>query len=141
MADAPHESSRRRRPHPAPMAAPFLEFDLTAELGRLHTEADWDSGHNARTLVKYDNLRVVLMALEAHARIPEHRAHGRVSIQTIAGHIRVRAEGRTFDLPSGTLLALDQDLPHDVEALEESAVLLTIAWRGGERAARPASAS
>jgi hypothetical protein len=33
-------------------------------------------------------------------------------------------------LPTGTLLALDQGLPHDVEALEESAFLLTIAWPG-----------
>ena len=38
--------------------------------------------------------------------------------------------GRTFDLPAGTLLTLDQNLPHDVEALEESAFLLTIAWPG-----------
>jgi quercetin dioxygenase-like cupin family protein len=42
----------------------------------------------------------------------------------------VRAQGRTFDLPAGSLLALDQGIPHDVEALEESAFLLTIAWPG-----------
>ncbi len=135
MADAHHGRGHHRRPHSSPMAAPFLEFDLTGELERLHAEADWNSGHNAKTLVKYDNLRVVLMALKAGARVPEHQARGRLSIQTIAGHIRVRADGRTFDLPTGTLLALDQDLPHDVEALEESAFLLTIAWPGGERAA------
>jgi hypothetical protein len=28
----------------------------------------------------------------------------------------------------GGLLALDRGLPHDVEAIEESALLLTIAW-------------
>jgi hypothetical protein len=38
-------------------------------------------------------------------------------------------QGRSFDLPAGGLLALDQALPHDVEALEKSALLLTIAWR------------
>ena len=63
----------------------------------------------------------------------EHQTKGRVSIQTVAGHILVRAEGRTFDLPAGTLLALDQNLPHDVEALEESAFLITIAWPHGDR--------
>jgi quercetin dioxygenase-like cupin family protein len=59
-----------------------------------------------------------------------HQTEGRISIQTVVGHIQVRAQGRTFDLPAGSLLALDQGIPHDVEALEESAFLLTIAWPG-----------
>jgi quercetin dioxygenase-like cupin family protein len=115
------------------MAAPFLEFDLIRELEQLHGEPDWNRGQNAKTLVKYDNFRLVLIALRSRARLPGHQNKGRISIQTVAGHILVRAEGRTFDLPRGTLLALDQNLPHDVEALEESAFLLTIAWPAGDR--------
>ena len=128
MSDALHEDSRHRRPHPQPMAAPFLEFDLTRELEQLHREPEWTTGQNAKTLVKYDDFRIVLTALRAHARIPGHRNEGRISIHTVRGHIRMRALGRTFDLPAGSLLALDQGLPHDVEALEDSAFLLTIAW-------------
>jgi quercetin dioxygenase-like cupin family protein len=140
MADVLHDSGQHRRPHAPPMAAPFLEFDLTRELAQLHAEPDWNGGQNAKTLVKYDDLRVVLTALKARARLPEHQTKGRISIQTVAGHIVVRAEGRTFDLPTGSLLALDQGLRHDVEALEESAFLLTIAWPVRERALRPESA-
>ena len=58
----------------------------------------------------------------------DHRTDGRISIQTVSGHLQVRAEGRTFDLPAGSLLSLDRGLPHDVEALQDSALLLTIAW-------------
>jgi quercetin dioxygenase-like cupin family protein len=101
-------------------------------LEQLHGEPEWGRGQNAKTLVKYDDFRVVLIALKARARLPGHQNKGRISIQTVAGHILVRAQGRTFDLPRGTLLALDENLPHDVEALEESAFLLTIAWPGGE---------
>jgi quercetin dioxygenase-like cupin family protein len=121
------------------MAAPFLEFNLTRELDQLHGEPEWNSGQNAKTLVKYDDFRVVLTALKARARLAKHQTKGRISIQTVAGHILVRAEGRTFDLPAGTLLALDQNLPHDVEALEESAFLITIAWPHGDRQGRQAS--
>jgi quercetin dioxygenase-like cupin family protein len=110
------------------MAAPFLEFDLTREVEQLHGEPEWTNGQNAKTLVKYDDFRVVLIALKARARLPEHQTKGRLSIQTVAGHIVVRAEDRTFDLPRGSVIALDRGLPHDVEALEESACLLTIAW-------------
>lgn len=127
MSDAPNDS---RRPHPQPMAGPYLEFDIARELQQLHREAGWDSGQNAKTLVKYNGLRVVLVALKARSRIPEHQTEGHISIQTVVGHIQVRAQGRTFELRAGGLLALDQGLRHDVEAVEESAFLLTIAWPG-----------
>ena len=119
-----------RRPHPQSMAAAYLEFDLARELEQLHREPGWSGGQNAKTLVKYEDFRVVLTALKARARLPAHQTEGRISIQTVAGHIQLRAQGRTFDLPTGRLLALDQGLLHDVEALEESAFLLTIAWPG-----------
>jgi hypothetical protein len=60
MSDAPHDHNRHRRPHTPPMAAPFLEFDLTRELEQLHGEPEWNSGQNAKTLVKYEDFRVVL---------------------------------------------------------------------------------
>jgi quercetin dioxygenase-like cupin family protein len=107
-----------------------MEFDLPAEIDRLHAETTWSTGHNARTLIKCDDLRVVLSTLRAGARIPEHKAEGRVSVHVLSGHIRVRASGRTFNLRPGGLLALDGGVPHDVAALEQSAFLLTIAWPG-----------
>jgi len=128
MTDEPHAGAQHRRPHSQPMAAAYLEFDLARELEQLHAEPEWSRGQNARTLVKHDDFRVVLLALKAEARIPEHRTDGRISIHTVRGQVQVRAQGRTFDLPTGGLLALDRDLPHDVEALEDSAILLTIAW-------------
>ena len=135
MSDMPQERLHRR-PHPQPMDGAFLEFDLTRELEQLSAEPEWRNGHNAKTLVKYDDLRVVLSALKAQARLPEHRTDGRISIQAVAGHIHVHAQGRTFDLRAGGLVALDRGLPHDVEAIEDSAFLLTIAWprRAGTQA-------
>ena len=76
MSDAPHDDNQHRRPHTPPMAAPFLEFDLTRELEQLHREPEWNSGQNAKTLVKYDDFRVVLTALKARARLPEHQTKG-----------------------------------------------------------------
>ncbi len=128
MTDASDSGAARRRPHPQPMAATYLEFDLAREVDGLLREPQWNTGRNAKTLVKYDDLRVVLLALRALTRIPDHRTEGRITIQAIRGHLRVHAESRTFDLPAGGLLALDGGLVHDVEAIEDSALLLTIAW-------------
>ena len=112
------------------MSDPFMEFDLPAEIHRLHAETTWNTGHNARTLIKYDDFRVVLIALAAKARLQDHKAEGRISVHVLSGHVQVRASGRTFSLRPGGLLALDRGVPHGVEALEESAFLLTIAWPG-----------
>jgi quercetin dioxygenase-like cupin family protein len=112
------------------MADPLMEFDLESEIHRLKAETTWSTGQNARTLVKYDDLRVVLIALQRGARIPEHQTEGRVSVHVIAGQAQVRASGRTFNLRTGGLLTLDPAIPHDVSATEESAILLTIAWPG-----------
>lgn len=119
----PTVSQEHRQPHPLSLAAPYLEFDIARELEQLHREAGWQSGQNAKTLVKFDGLRIVLIALKARSRIGGHHTEGQISIQTVAGNIQVRAQGQSFDLPKGGLLGLNQGLPHDVEALEESAFL------------------
>lgn len=127
MSDTPQHEAHRR-PHTPSMAEQFMEFDLQAEIHRLRAETTWNTGQNARTLIKYDDFRVVLTALKAKMRLPEHKTEGRISVHVLSGHILLRASGRTFNLRPGGLLALDHGVPHDVEALEESAFLLTIAW-------------
>lgn len=87
-----------------------------------HTVHPWPSRSWSSTLP--------LTALQARERLPEHKTEGRISIHVLSGHIQVKASGRTFSLRDGGLLALDRAMPHEVEALEESAFLLTIAWPG-----------
>jgi quercetin dioxygenase-like cupin family protein len=71
---------------------------------------------------------VVLTVLTSNARLHEHKAIGKISVQAIAGRIRMHVQDKVFDLLAGHLVALERALPHDVEALEDSAFLLTIAW-------------
>jgi quercetin dioxygenase-like cupin family protein len=106
----------------------MLSFDLNAEIEGLRKENAWQGGRNSKTLVKHTDFRVVLTVLKAGARLHEHKAAGRISVQAVAGHIQMHVEEKVFDLPAGHLLALERAIPHDVEALEDSAFLLTIAW-------------
>jgi quercetin dioxygenase-like cupin family protein len=113
---------------PGPLESPILPFDLDAEINQLRTEDAWQGGRNSKTLVKHPDLRVVLTVLKAGARLHEHRAAGRISVQAVAGHIQMHVDDKVFDLPPNHLLALERVIAHDVEALEDSAFLLTIAW-------------
>jgi quercetin dioxygenase-like cupin family protein len=113
------------------MESPVLSFDLNAEIKQLRGENAWQGGRNSKTLVKHPDFRLVLTVLKSGARLHEHKAAGRVSVQTVAGHIRMHVESKVFDLPAGHLLALERAIAHDVEAVEDSAFLLTIAWPEG----------
>jgi quercetin dioxygenase-like cupin family protein len=105
-----------------------MGFDIAAELATLKQELSWQRGdRNARTLVDEGGFRLVLTALKAGARLREHHPPGWVSISTATGHLRVSAAGSTVDLPTNHVVVLARDEPHDVEAVEESAFLLTVA--------------
>lgn len=118
-----------RRAHAAPVSG-LPGFDLASEVERLHQEYAWSTGRNSRTLMTHDDFRVVLTALQAHARIVPNATEGRTSIHLITGHIRLHAAGQTIDLLPGRIVGLDRGRLHDIEAVEESAFLLTIAWPG-----------
>jgi quercetin dioxygenase-like cupin family protein len=85
-------------------------------------------GAKFEEIVKYSDLRIVLIAMKANTRMHEHTAAGRISVHTLEGHIRLHLPERVVDLPVGHLLALDHCVPHDVEAYEDSAFLLTLSW-------------
>ena len=121
-------SDRRPSQH---LAGPLLTFDLAAEVEQLHQEPGWQQGdRNAKTLAKEQTFRVVLTALRPGARLREHATAAHVAVQTLSGALRVRSGDQTVELRAGHLLVLEPSLPHDVEAIEQSAFLLTLTWLG-----------
>ena len=119
------------------LSGPLLQFDLAGELDRLRRDESWLhlTGRSSKTLVKYPDLRIVLIAMKANTRMQEHTAAGRISVHSLNGHIRLHLPERVVDLPAGHLLVLDQCVPHDVEAAEDSDFLLTLSWPPEEKIA------
>jgi quercetin dioxygenase-like cupin family protein len=117
------------------LSGSLLQFDLAGELDQLHRDESWlhPAGRSSKTLVKHTDLRIVLIAMKANTRIHEHTAAARISVHSLNGHIRLHLPERVVDLPAGHLLALDQSVPHDVEAAEDSAFLLTLSWPPGTK--------
>lgn len=112
-----------------------VALDLDSFVRGLRADTGWRVGvPNTITILKEPGLRLVVIALRAGTHIKEHLAPGRITIQTISGHTRVRLGATDVDLPLGHLVSLEPALAHDVLALEDSAILLTIAWPMGETA-------
>ena len=113
------------------LAVSISQFDLRQEIRLLRKEDSWQRGigRSSRTLVKQQDFRIVLVLMKARTSLTEHRANARISIQTVSGRIRVRIRNENMvELPVAGLLALDSSIPYDIEAVRESAFLLTISW-------------
>ncbi|MFP5235717.1 MAG: hypothetical protein ACLGSD_07430 [Acidobacteriota bacterium] len=113
------------------LANEVIKCRIGAELEKLKQNPSWqrESGRSSETLVKYDQFRIVLVRMKQGSYMSHHRAEGPISIQLLQGRIVVHLpEERSEELHPGELLTLERCLEHDVEAMEESAFLLTIAW-------------
>jgi quercetin dioxygenase-like cupin family protein len=113
------------------LAEPLIQIDLERELQQLRQEDSWrrETGRSSKTLAKYPDFRIVLILMKSGTRMRQHRAKGRISIQLLKGQICIHLADRQVNMSAGHLLVLDCGVLHDVETLEESALLLTISWR------------
>jgi quercetin dioxygenase-like cupin family protein len=114
---------------PRSLTGTALAFDLREEARVLRTERPWhEGGHNARTLIKHDGFRLVLVALKPTKRVQEHITCQHVAVHALSGRLRITLPGDAIELAAGGLLGLDRAVPHDIEALEESDLLIWLGW-------------
>jgi len=115
------------------LAGALLRFNLLDELRQLRQEDSWhrETGRSSKTLAKYPDFRIVLVLMKANTQMKEHHADGRISIHALQGKVRLHLPEQKIELSAGELMVLDHGIRHDLEALEESAFLITISWPGG----------
>lgn len=109
------------------------QFDLLSEIADSERKKPWQSGLYAKTLDKRADFRTVLITMEAGARMKEHHTDGTISIHVLKGSVRVNVHGNAREIRTASLFTLAPSIKHDVEALEDSAFLLTISWPSSEK--------
>jgi quercetin dioxygenase-like cupin family protein len=129
MSTTPFTNDHYADAEAAPPAFPIARVDLVEET-RLLRASSRTADHAAKTLVRTRDQRLVLMILDRGANIPVHHTDTALTIQALDGRVIVTMFESSFDLGPGQLLAIERDVPHGVVAIEDTAVLLTLAWRG-----------
>ena len=130
--DEQTEGTDRHEEMAARLTAPLLTFDLEAEIKQLQKEELWlKNGRISKTLVKHSDFRILLILMKAGTLMQEHKTDARISIQSLSGRLLIKLDEQTVELSAGHLLVLEKALSHDVNALEESAFLLSISWPNG----------
>jgi quercetin dioxygenase-like cupin family protein len=114
------------------LRAQALRFSLQEEMAPLLQRVSGNkSKRTASTLVKQGPMRVLLVALDKGGKLEEHAVSGPFSVQCLLGCAKIRLGSREEELHAGGLLVVDAGITHDVEALEASALLITIVMEGG----------
>lgn len=73
-------------------------------------------------------LRQTVIALSAGATLAEHANPGEATVYVLRGRVRLRAGSDAWEGRNGDLLIIPE-APHALEAIADSAVLLTVAKR------------
>ena len=124
---APGTPKNPRREMDRPLEGAVLSGRLPSLLADLKAESIFDEErHNSRTVFKAPGLRVVLVAIKKGEAIARHKAARPLTLQVLEGRLRLRAGNEELVLGAGGLAHLGAAIPHDIEAVEESAFLLTI---------------
>ena len=102
---------------------------LTAR--HLETARGSSSGRSAETVVggHTHTLRQTLVALRAGEALDEHENPGEATVHVLTGRVRLATHDASCDGAAGDLLTVP-DARHSLTAVEDAAVLLTVAKLG-----------
>lgn len=104
------------------------KFSLQAMARELQERAQGGGGRAAATVIGGHErvLRQTVIAMVKGAVLGEHENPGEASVHVLAGRVRLVSGGHSWEARHGDLLEVPSS-SHSLEALEDSAVLLTVA--------------
>ena len=77
-------------------------------------------------LFKAPDLEAMRLVLPAGKEMPNHSVPGSVTVQCLRGRIELRLPDRVTQLEAGQFAYLGGGMPHNLRALEDSDVLVTL---------------
>ena len=91
--------------------------------------ADGSADSPSTSLIKTEQLQLMPVVLRSGQRLPEHKVAGEISIQCLAGHVRLVLPGQQMPLAAGQLVVLRGSEPHALLAEADSSLLVTLVLR------------
>ncbi len=83
-------------------------------------------GTLSKVVFKDDQIRVVVFGFDVGQELTEHTASLPAIVQVLSGRLRLTMGTETFEVKPGEWAHMSAGLPHSVEAIEPSVMLLTL---------------
>lgn len=113
------------------LSGEHLSFDLRSHIESLRRDDGFvRSGRAGRTLVKEGPLRLALTLMAKGVDVGTHHATSPMTLLPIRGRLHYRVGDEEFEIGEGEVLSFGPGHAQDIRALEETALLLTIATEG-----------
>lgn len=114
------------------LSGEHLTFDLATVTAELREDESYTkTGRLGRTLVKEGALRLTLTVMARGAVVGTHHAVAPMTLQVLDGRLRYRVGDEEFGLGAGEFLFFGSGHAEDIEAMEDTALLLTITGESG----------
>lgn len=128
MENKSNEATPQRPDGDRVLDAAVVQMDLNHFIKQIKSEPSWkDSDRNSITIFKSTTLRHVLIGLHKGAEIKTHTYDGMISVQVLDGNVKFISPQQTHELKDSQMVAVHTGIPHSVEAIKESFLLLTLA--------------
>ena len=110
---------------PSVLDQPMMNFSIPEELAKINSDSS-TTGKRVAVLVKNEHVRIVLAVLPKGEALQEHQTAGQITVSVVQGAVRFNALGEQVNLTAGGLVTLHPGIRHSVEALEDSAIVITV---------------
>ena len=105
---------------------PLIESDSERILSLANETKYAANGIVSRTLLRTENLRIVLFGFAEGQELTEHTSTQHAVIQMLSGECEFSLSGVPHPLKAGDLLYMPPNLPHAVKATQQFSMLLTL---------------
>jgi|SRR6516164_7311220 quercetin dioxygenase-like cupin family protein len=113
---------------PKELNKPMMAFAIAEEISKIKADqrSAANQGKRSAVLAKNEHVRIVLAVLSRGEVLHEHETEGQITVTVVEGAIGFNALNQRVRLAAGGLLTLQPGIRHSVEALEDSAFVITV---------------
>jgi quercetin dioxygenase-like cupin family protein len=112
---------------PKKLDQPMMAFAIAEEISKIKADQpSTNQGKRSAVLAKNEYVSIVLAVLARGEALQEHQTEGQITVTVVQGAIRFDALNERVRLNAGGLLTLRPGIRHSVEALEDSAFVITV---------------
>ena len=112
---------------PKKLDQPMIAFAIAEEISKIKAaQRSTNQGKRSAVLAKNEHVSIVLAVLARGETLQEHATDGQITVTVLQGAIRFDALNERVRLTAGGLLTLRPGIRHSVEALEDSAFVITV---------------